>query len=84
MASYLGVGLLWLLGGVEAPTALDPIDEPGFRNIELLVFIRSLCKLTPLIFTICLIPEGSPRTLAYHIGAGERASDDDNEVGPFS
>ena len=32
IASYLGVGLLWLLGGVEAPTADDPMDEPGFRT----------------------------------------------------
>jgi hypothetical protein len=40
-------------GGVQD----DPIEERGFRNLELLVLVRSLCKLIPLLFTCCLVPE---------------------------
>mmetsp|Transcript_32486 Transcript_32486/g.75875 ORF Transcript_32486/g.75875 Transcript_32486/m.75875 type:complete len:471 (+) Transcript_32486:7-1419(+) len=51
MGSYLGIGLLNALGGVDAPE---------FANLRLLVVIRSLTRALPLILIPFLVPLGSP------------------------
>ena len=51
MGSYIGIGLLWVLGGVE---------KPEFDNLGWLVFIRSLTRLLPILLVPFLVPDGSP------------------------
>jgi hypothetical protein len=51
MGSYLGIGLLDALGGVDAP---------HFTNLRLLVVIRSLTRALPLLLIPFLVPLGSP------------------------
>jgi len=52
VGSYLGMGLLAMLGGVE---------PPEFENIQLLIFLRSCTRMLPLLFVRALVPSGSPK-----------------------
>lgn len=65
VAQYLGVCLLNILGGVEAPE---------FVNIEWLVFIRCCAKLLPIVLVLLLVPRGSPRDSAFSRARAARAN----------
>ena len=51
VGGYMGLALLNVLGGVEAPS---------FTNLRTFVLLRSLTRLLPLFFISLLVPEGSP------------------------
>ena len=61
---YTGTALLSVLGGVE---------PPHFRNLRLLVIVRSLARLLPLLFIPLLVPRGSPQDDAFKLGGGDDA-----------
>jgi len=51
IGSYMGIGLLHVLGGVHAP---------HFENLRLLVLIRSLTRALPILLIPYLVPRGTP------------------------
>mmetsp|Transcript_34416 Transcript_34416/g.75622 ORF Transcript_34416/g.75622 Transcript_34416/m.75622 type:complete len:133 (+) Transcript_34416:1887-2285(+) len=60
IGSYVGMGILSLLGGVE---------PPAFENIGVLVTIRSLTRALPLLLIPFLLPSGSPMEDATQMAA---------------
>merc|ERR1712046_33460 len=51
MGTYLGIGLLGVMGGVEAPR---------FDNLKSFLVLRSLMRLLPILMLPLLVPPGSP------------------------
>mmetsp|Transcript_20028 Transcript_20028/g.29994 ORF Transcript_20028/g.29994 Transcript_20028/m.29994 type:complete len:640 (+) Transcript_20028:70-1989(+) len=63
IGDYLGQALLGALGGVE---------PPEFKNLEVYVVIRSLCRLLPILLVWPLVPKGSPFSDALEMAAEEK------------
>lgn len=76
MGSYVGIGLLSALGGVDAP---------HFTNLRLLVVVRSLTRALPIALIPFLVPVGSPNDPTPPTDpndASEHAAASDSPISP--
>jgi folate/biopterin transporter len=75
IGGYTGVGLMWMLGGINAPE---------FNNLPAFIVLRSLARLLPILLIPLLVPDGSPTQEGHDADQRPTAQQDHYRPAPTS